>query len=150
MNRLEKINNILDGSSIRLRESYFINNHNELYNDIVNFTNITDISFKERLWYWVNDIKYEFSCKCGKKTTFNKNWLDGYRKWCSPKCAQTDKSTKEKRKKTVQKKYGVDNIAKLEETKKKQESTNLERYGTKSSFQNKDVQKKWKDKVKNK
>jgi hypothetical protein len=150
MNRLEKINNILDGSSTRLRESYFINNYDELYNDIVNFTNINDISFKERLWYWVNDIKDEFLCKCGKKTTFNKNWLDGYRKWCSPKCAQTDKSTKEKRKKTVQKKYGVDNIAKLEETKRKQESTNLERYGTKSSFQNKDVQKKWKDKVKNK
>jgi hypothetical protein len=86
-------------------------------------------------------------CKCGNKTTFNKNWLDGYRKYCSPKCAQSDNLTKEKRKNTVIEKYGVDNIAKLDDIKMRQESTNLERYGKKSSFQNDEVKKKWKDNV---
>jgi len=149
MNRLERILEILNGSSSRLRESYFEKNYDKLKEEIDLFTQkIEDISFKERIWYWVNNIDTQVLCKCGGGTTFHKNWQDGYRKYCTPKCAQTDISTKEKRKNSVIEKYGVDNIAKLDETKKKQESTNLERYGTKSSFQNKDVQKKWKDKVK--
>ena len=45
---------------------------------------ISNITFKERLWYWVNNINKEILCKCGNKKTFNKNWLDGYRKYCSP------------------------------------------------------------------
>jgi flagellar hook protein FlgE len=84
------------------------------------------------------------------RTTFNKNWKSGYRKWCSPKCAQSDKSTKEKRKLTVIEKYGVDNISKLEETKIKQEKTNLEKWGHKSTFQNREVQERWKKSVKDK
>jgi hypothetical protein len=151
MNRLERILEILNGSSSRLRESYFEKNYSNLKEEINLFTQkIEDISFKERMWYWVNDIDIQVLCKCGRVTTFHKNWQDGYRKYCTPKCAQTDNSTKEKRKNSVIERYGVDNIAKLDETKKKQEYTNLERYGTKSSFQNKDVQKKWKYTIQNK
>jgi hypothetical protein len=145
MNRLEKILEILNGSSSRLRESFFEKNYGDLKEEISLFTHkIENISFKERIWYWVNNIDIQVFCRCGRTTTFHKNWQDGYRKYCTPKCAQTDNSTKEKRRKSVIEKYGVDNIAKLDETKKKQESTNLERYGTKSSFQNKDVKNKWK------
>ena len=135
----------------RLRESYFIKNYNDIHSQILEFSsNIADISFKERIWYWVNNINREYLCKCGKKTTFYKNWKDGYRKYCSPKCAQTDSSTKNKRKKTVLEKYGVDNIAKLEETKLKQEKTNLKKWGYKSSFQNEYVREKWKKNIKDK
>lgn len=151
MDRFKIISDIVNDSPNRLRESFFIKNYIDIYEKIVEFSsNITDISFKERIWYWVNNINTEYLCKCGNKTTFNKNWKDGYRKWCSPKCAQTDKSTKEKRKLTVIEKYGVDNIAKLEETKRKQEQTNLKKWGHKSTFQNKEVQKKWKKNIKNK
>lgn len=146
MERLKIISDILDGSSTRLRESYFIKNFNDIFNEITDHSvNIVDISFKERLWYWSNNINDEFLCKCGNKTTFNKNWLDGYRKYCSTKCSHSDNITKEKRKATTLAKYGVDNIAKLDSTKKKTEDTNLERYGTKSSFQNKDVQERYKE-----
>ena len=142
------IDNIVKGSPNRLRESYFIKNYSDIHSQIIDYTiNIKDISFKERIWYWVNDITKEKTCKCGKKTTFNKNWKDGYRKYCSPKCAQKDISTKKKRKETVLKKYGVDNIAKLEETKQKQKETNLKKWGYKSTFQNKLVREKWRKSI---
>jgi hypothetical protein len=142
---------ILDGSSSRLRESFFDKNHGELVTSINEFcSNIEDISFKEKLWYWISDINRKFLCCCGNTTTFNKNWLDGYRKYCSPKCAQSDKSTKEKRIKTNLEKYGVTNVAKSDLVKKKIEDTNLERYGHKSSFQNDDVKKKWADNINSK
>ena len=150
MERLKIISDILDGSSTRLRDSYFLKNYPEIYEEINNHIDIIDISFKEKLWYYSNNIVNEFVCKCGNKTTFNKNWLDGYRKYCSTKCSHSDDLTKEKRKATTLAKYGVDNVAKLDSIKKKTEDTNLERYGTKSSFQNEDVKKKWKKNVKEK
>ena len=149
--RKKIILDILDGSSSRLRESFFYKNYEELVNSINDFcSNIEDISFKEKLWYWVNDIDNKFLCCCGNTTTFNKNWLDGYRNYCSPKCAQSDKSTKEKRIKTNLEKYGVTNVAKSNLIKKKIEDTNLERYGYKSSFQNEEVRKKWSDNINSK
>lgn len=151
MDKFKVISDIVGDSPNRLRESFFIKNYIDIHSDILEFSSdINDISFKERIWYWVNNINSEYLCKCGNRTTFNKNWKDGYRKWCSPRCAQNDKKTKEKRKLTVIKKYGVDNIAKLKETKIKQEKTNLKRWGHKSTFQNKEVQKKWKNNIKNK
>jgi len=151
MERIEIINEILCGSSSRFRESFFLKNYGDVYTEIINFTlQIDKITFKERVWYWVNDIKIQILCNCGGKTSFHKNWTNGYRTYCSAKCAQQNETSKEKRKKTVQDKYGVDNIAKLDEIKKKQEQTNIEKYGFKSSFQNSDVREKWKTNVKSK
>ena len=149
--RKKAILEILDGSPSRLRESFFDKNYTDLKKSIDDFCiNIENISFKEKMWHWTNEIDVPFTCKCGKGTTFNKNWLDGYRQYCSPKCAQSDKATKDKRQKTTLEKYGVTNVAKNSNIKKKAEETNLERYGTKSSFQNEDVKEKWKKNIKEK
>lgn len=149
--REKVILNITLGKPNRLRDSYFKNNHNNIYNFIIDYTlSIENLSFPQRVWHWVNIQPNDIKCKCGNKVSFNKNWLDGYRKACSSKCSQSDISTKEKRKLTIINKYGVDNIAKLDSIKEKQANTNIERYGTKSSFQNKDVQDKWKKNVKEK
>jgi hypothetical protein len=149
MEKIKIIKDILGESSTRLRESFFSKNHPDILEEVNNWTsNIEGISFKERLWYWVNDQNSEFLCECGNKTTFYKNWLDGYRKSCSPKCAQSQDSTKERRKKTNLDKWGVDNVAKSEEIKKRQERTNLERWGFKSSFQNETVRSRWHQNVK--
>ena len=96
--RKKAILEILDGSPSRLRESFFDKNYTDLKKSIDDFCiNIENISFKEKMWHWTNEIDVPFTCKCGKGTTFNKNWLDGYRQYCSPKCAQSDKATKDKR-----------------------------------------------------
>jgi hypothetical protein len=129
MNRLKIIEDILDGKSIRLRSKYFENNYNELYLKILDFTVDLDITFKQKLWHWVNDVKVYKVCKCGNEVNFNRNWLDGYKKYFSIKCANSNLESKEKRKKTNLKKWGVDNVAKSAEIKKKQEETNLKKWG---------------------
>ena len=145
--RYKIISDILQNTPNRLRESYFYKNHNTVYNEIINYTKI-DLPFKQKIWHWVYEHTFIPSCKCGKLTNFNKNWTNGYKKYCSSKCAQSSKDTKNKRKQTNIKKYGVDNVSKLNENKLKQEKTNLEKYGVKSTFQNKKVREKWKDNIK--
>ena len=145
MNRKEIIDNILDGSPTRMRISYFQKNHIDVLNEIEQFCKNIDVPFKQMIWHWVNDRPNKVLCSCGNPVKFNRNWLDGYKENCSPKCAQSKRSTKEKRRKTVMEKYGVDNIAKSTDIKEKQRNTNIERYGATSSFQNKHVRDKWKN-----
>ncbi len=147
----EEILKIIDNNPSRLRESYFINNYPEIHEVIINYTLNLDLPFKQRIWHYLNDVQEYVTCKvCGSRVSFNKNWLQGYKLYCSSKCTQSNIETKKKRKKTLLKKYGVDNIAKLEEIKKKQETTNYKLYGTKSSFQNEIVKEKWKNSIKEK
>ena len=147
----KKIDDITLGISNRIRERYFKNNYIEIYKEIQLYCiNIMDLPFVQKIWHWINNINTYYLCKCGKKITFNKNWLDGYRGGCSAKCSQNNLSTKEKRKKTTIEKYGVDNVAQNNEIKNRIVETNLEKYGTKCSFQNKEVQKKWIDNIQEK
>ena len=145
--RLKIIDSILgENSSQRLRISFFKKNHSSVYNTITNFCiKMTGLELKEQLWHWVNDIPEHFLCvTCNEnRTTFNKNWKDGYRKYCSAKCSAISDSTKEKRKETCIEVYGVDNVAKNIDIQKKIEDTNMERYGCKSTFQNQEVRDKW-------
>lgn len=145
--KLKYLESIVDGKSVRLREKYLFDNYSELHSEIFNFTSSLDLPFIQRIWHWVNDLREYFLCKCGRKTSFNRNWLDGYKISCSAKCAQSNLSTKEKRKNTLFDKYGVDNIAKLDEIKQKQAVTNQLRYGATSSFQNQIVKDKYKKTV---
>ena len=148
MNKLEIIDEILQGKGNRLRESYFNKNHPLILSEILLFCeNIDHLPLNQKLWHWINDYPNLFQCKCGNQTTFNKNWKDGYRKYCSAKCSATDLTTKEKRKNTNLDKYGVDNVAKSDQIKDKQMQTNLQKYGTKSSAQNEEVKKKHTDTI---
>lgn len=134
----------------RMRESYVKKHYPEIYSKIMDF-NDYGISFKERMWYYINDIRVPFGCKCcGNPTTFNKNFKEGYKDYCSAKCAQSSEVTKEKRKQTNLDKYGVTNVAKNEDIKKKIEATNIERYGHKSSFSNEEVRETWRKNIKEK
>lgn len=148
--RLNIIESILGGSSSKLREFYFEKNFNDTYIQIHKFTLNLEVPFVQKIWHWVNNHPTEFLCKCGNKTTFNRNWRDGYRKYCSPKCAQKDESTKLKRRETSIKKWGVENVAQSDKVKLKMEKTNMEKWGHKSTFQNSEVRKKWFENVKKK
>jgi len=146
MDRKKIIIEILEGFSVRMREGYFKKNHNSILTEINNFCDkIIDLPFNQRIWHWVNNYPNYFTCRCGNLSKFNRNWLDGYKKHCSAKCAQSDQVTKDKRRNTNIEKYGVDNVAKSDIIKKKQEETNIKKYGYKSSFQNLDVRNKWSD-----
>lgn len=143
LSKLKIITDIIDGKSNRIRESYFMKNYFVIYNEIQQYcSNIGDLAFVQKIWHWVNEIDSYSLCACGNRVTFNKNWLDGYRKTCSNKCAQNSDVVKEKIKTTNIKKYGVDNVAKNSEIKAKIAATNIERYGCTASFQNEIIKQK--------
>ena len=137
------------GNPSRLNERYIKRHRPDIHKEVLNHIDL-DISFKEKLWYYSNNITKEHLCICGNKTTFNKKFSNGYKKYCSSKCAQSDSETKNKRKKTVLEKYGVTNVAKNSDIRKKTVKTNIERYGHKSTFQNEGVRKKWSKNIKEK
>ena len=143
------ISEILDGKSKqRLRESYFKKNFLTIYDNIINYTdiNLKELPFVQKMWHWVNDNPNIFLCKtCNEKpTTFNKNWEDGYRSYCSQKCSAVSESTKLKRVNTCLETYGETNVAKVKEIYNKVVETNILKYGFKCSFQNTEVREKWK------
>lgn len=147
----EEILKLIGGNPLRLRETYFSNNYPELHEEICKFTEHLTLPFKQKLFHFIRDLdRYVVCKKCGGEVSFHRNWLDGYRDYCSSKCTQSNPSTKEKRKNTTIQKWGVDNISKLPSIKEKQAETNLKKYGTKSSFQNEEVKKKWRSNIKEK
>ena len=131
-----------DNSNQRFRDSFFKNRYNNIYNEIINFTDF-DLPFPQKTWYWLNDIREQIFCNCGNTLTFNKNWIDGYRKGCSPKCTQQNPLTKELRKETNLLIYGVDNIAKNPDIIEKIKQTNLRERGVVSTFQDPEVREKF-------
>ena len=122
--------------------------YSKIYNDIIEYTEVEiDVPFVQRIWLWVNEIQNRPLCECGNITKFNKNWRDGYKKYCSAKCAQSNEYTKQKRKETTLLKWGVDNVSKSEKVKEKQANTNIKKYGYKSTFQDIKVRDKWRNTI---
>ena len=108
-----------------------------------------DISWKAKLYLYINGIKEVPVCYCGNLTKYDKGI---YRKWCSTKCASSDPIVKEKRKITNIHRYGyeiplnnpkikeevisnwidkfgVDNPSKSNIIKEKVKKTNLKNWG---------------------
>lgn len=137
--RLRRITEATGGSPNRMREPYLCRNHPDLLQEINEFTGAEVMALTQRIWHWVNGAKERPLCACGRQTTFNKNWTDGYRPFCSSACSLRSDRTKGKRKETTIKKYGVDNIAKSDATKARTRETNLERYGHASTAQSEKV-----------
>lgn len=86
-------------SPSKLRYGYFNNNDKNLLESILNNTS-NDIKFIERVWLWVKCINEIPKCSCGNKLTFNKNWRNGYREYCSAKCSANSEKTKKLKKET--------------------------------------------------
>lgn len=127
--RYNIILNIKNGSSNRLRESYFFKNYIDVYNDIMEYTKKIEVPFKQRIWHWVNCKPYYILCKCGNRVSFNMNWEDGYKEYCSNKCSSNSTDVREKTKKTNFDKYGTEFYSKTSEYSDKVKKTSIERYG---------------------
>lgn len=106
------------------------------------FLNVYNISLLERLWYVINNIKSPILCKtCNKKATFI-NLKNGYRDFCSAKCAMSNIETRKKIQNTFLKNYGVDNPWKNKEIIKKCKNTLLENTGYSNPTQNPTIKEK--------
>ena len=136
-NRKQIIENISQGSHNRLREKFIHNNFKTEYDIIISFTSHLDLDFKQRIWHWVNNEKEYIKCYCGNKVSFKNSWKNGYKKYCSRKCSSNSKEVRDKNKKTLKEKYGVDHYSKTKEYTKKVKKTSQERYGVDNFSKNK-------------
>lgn len=100
-----------------------------------------DLTWGEKLYWYYNNIQSHPICICGKKL----NFLDphkGYRKYCSTGCAWKTDDYKMNIKKTLNGKYGVDNVFKNKKIQEKQHKTVFEKYGVENISMNPDIKEK--------
>lgn len=120
-------------SGHKTREKWLNQNHEGLYNKIINHcSNINlDLSFKEKIWFYYNGLTERPKCiSCQTEIKFRNRLDKPYGDFCSLICANTNKELMvERQKKSIQKKYGVDFYPNHKDFVKKQKQTKLLKYG---------------------
>ena len=138
-------------SGVKTRESYILNNHPELYSKIINYINnvwYINLSFKEKVWYFINEVKEQIKCAhCGNLVKFKGNLNKGYGRYCSLKCANDSGDLVELAKESMINKYGVDSTNKLDVVKAKKIKSYISRYGVDNPMKSDDVKKKYKESI---
>lgn len=108
-------------------------NEYDLYNKIISYSNnydLMDLTFKEKIWFFINNIKTKPKClECEKLLKFGKSLNNGYPKYCSLKCTNKNSEHIKKIKETNNLLYGGNTPFSSEKVKDKTKLTNIERYG---------------------
>ena len=98
--------------------------------------------WSEKLYWYYKGLKEYPKCPmCGKLTKFQ-NLKQGYREFCSNKCLGKSSDIKSRRKQSIQKRYGVDNVFKSDVVKEKIKQTNRGNLGVDYPMQSKIVKEK--------
>lgn len=149
-------------SGWKTREDRLKTNFPEVYNELISFINSNSVlenySFKEKIWFLINNIKERPKCEeCTNDLKFGKSILEGFPKYCSINCTNKNekhisksKNSKlekygnynnhEQYKKTCLKKHGVENIfEKVDYIKEKF----INKYGVEKPLQVKEIKEKW-------
>jgi len=98
-----------------------------LYNKIIEY-NVSKLPWNQMVYNYLNSMAKLPKCACGGELKFI-SFKEGYRKYCSIRCATNSLEYKEKKENTLIEKYGVKNISQSELIKKKKELTLLNNYG---------------------
>jgi len=117
----------------------------EIKQDVWEATSFLPIESKvmERFYCILNNILEPVKCPiCKLKFLKYKTNLDGYREYCSIKCANNSEEIKLKRKQTCLERYGVESSNQSEQMKRKSKQTCLERYGVEYAIQNTTIKQK--------
>ena len=124
------------------REIHFKIHYPEFYEYLYN--TYKDLSFKEMLYWYYNDIKEKPVCKnCGGPVKFI-NSKNGYAHHCCVKCSNSCKEKIEKTKKIFNERYGGNAPICNKDVLAKMKATNIERYGVENCQQNKKIKEKTK------
>lgn len=149
-------------SGWKTREDRLKTNFPDVYNELTSFFNINislvNHTFKEKIWFFINNVKEHPKCEeCKIDLKFGKSISEGFPKYCSLKCTNKNenhiKISKEKKlekygnynnfeqyKKTMLEKHGVENM--FEKTEYIQ-SKFFEKYGETTALHVKEFKDKW-------
>ena len=95
-------------SGKKSKEIWLKKNRPDIYEDILNFTNNIEITFKERVFCYINNMtKLPVCLNCGKPVSFTHKNGGGYNKYCSNVCANQSGIKNDLTKENNLKKYGV-------------------------------------------
>lgn len=127
---------IENSSGYKTREKWFSINYPLEYSKINEYCSKLNInlSFKEKIWFYFNNLSERPKCKtCGKEIKFRNRLDKPYGEFCSLNCINSNKNEmSDRQKKTFNKNYGVDYYPKHKDFMEKQQSTKLKRYGDKN------------------
>jgi hypothetical protein len=125
-------------NGLKTKETYLSKNYPILYNDIINFINkdwYHSLSFKEKVWYFINDLKNKKTCKtCDSDLKFKKSLNEGYGEYCSISCVNKCNDHKNKVKSTNNDKYGGDTPFSSSDVQTKSKETLLKKYNVDNIF----------------
>lgn len=100
-------------------------------------------SLSELIYLIANDMTGKPRCTCDTVITTFINFNNGYNKFCSAKCRNTNPELVKQKVsayvKTVKEKYGVDNISQLKSIKDKKSKTMLTNYGVEYNSQRPEI-----------
>ena len=107
--------------------------HNDFYKNID--SNYIGEKFGEKLYRWIHsEIPNLGKCfNCGNSCKFDDIFY-GFRKSCSLKCSNNDKSVKEKKKQSYLNRYGVGNPSQSNEVKTSKKQTCIKHFGVKCNL----------------
>lgn len=89
----------------------------------------------------INEIISQKLCYCGQ-IKYLKNFIVGYRQYCSVKCMSLSDSVKNKKKQTTYSNYGVDNPAQSQNVRERMKTTIIEKYGVEHQMHSDEIKEK--------
>lgn len=117
----------------KTREKWLSTNHPEEYKEIINYSNQfkLDFSFKEKIWFYFNNLTERPKCiTCKKEIKFRERFDIPYGEFCSVECINSNKEEMiSRQKKTFNLKYNIDFYPQHKEFLEKRAKTKFERYG---------------------
>lgn len=122
-------------SGWKTRETLLSKNEPEIYkllNEYVVLHELSDLSFKEKIYLFINNLTSKPKCLnegCNKDVKFKNTLKKGYSKFCSLKCANESSLIKELTIQGNKEKYGVNYFSQTEGFIEKVKKTKKERYG---------------------
>lgn len=102
-----------------------------------------DVPVSQRIHALVNDIRYPVTCPtCKNNSPKFVSFNQGYKVFCSPKCAQSNTDTRNKIKQTNLDKYGSEYPCGNAEIEQKRRKTCGTKYGASTPFESQEIQRK--------
>ncbi len=136
-------------SGLKTREEYLKKSYPEIYEKLKSFIlehGITVNTFREEVYYFMNNITEQHKCLCcDSYVNFRGTLNKGYTKYCSLDCANNSGQLNERAKQATLKKYGVESTNQLDSVKDKKKLTYLKNYGVDNPSKYKPIRDKQKE-----